>query len=238
MIVADMHYHFKLGVDKVDSLSAPNFLPEEIDILLNQAQDQFIENRAYGTNKKGEGVEETQKRLDDLKNITENYETTTFINNTSNKPNGVYVDLPTDYLHALNEEVSLTYVDCNNDNTLSRADVEPGTHDGYNTVIKKDPFNKPDKDKVYRLGAGVSGTTERFELITGSETINNYYLRYIRVPASITYGAQYVPVVADVNCELSNHTHREIVALAVIFALEDIGSQRYVTSKNEFNEIE
>ena len=101
MNVSQMHYHFKLGLDKVDSLSSPNFLSEEIDVLLNQAQAQIIENRAYGNNIKGESVEETQKRLDDLKNLTTNYETSTFTNDTSNKPSGVYVTLPTDYLRKL-----------------------------------------------------------------------------------------------------------------------------------------
>lgn len=239
MTVAQMHTEFKIGLDKVDSLAAPNFLVTEIDIFLNNAQEQFIEQRAGKTNIKREGLEETQKRIDDLKNIIENYETTTFVNTTSNKPNGVFVDLPSNYRRAIEEEVSISYTDCNGDATTGRPNVTPTTHDRYNTVVKKDPFNKPNKSQVYRLAFSRQAGNETFELITSpSETITNYYLRYLKDPVSITYGTQYVPPVADVDCELSNHTHREIIALAVKNALEDIQSPRYQTSKIELNEIE
>lgn len=238
MTVQEMHTQFKLGVDKVDSLSVPNFLVEEIDTFLNNAQEQFIEQRAYGTNPKRQGLEETQKRLDDLKNISKNFESTVFIQNTENKPNGVFVSLPSDYRHAMEEEVSIQYEDCNGNIVNERPEVVPTTHDRYNRIIK-DPFNKPDRSVVYRLGYGIVSGNETFELIPSpSETINNYYLRYTREPQRIQYGSLYPTPIADQDSELSNHTHREIVAIAVKNALEGIESPRYPTNKNELNEIE
>ena len=49
MTVQQLHLEFKFRCDKLDSLNYPNFLPEEIDLLLNNAQDRLIKQR-YGLN--------------------------------------------------------------------------------------------------------------------------------------------------------------------------------------------
>jgi len=235
-----MHQEFKIGLDKVDSLSYPNFLPEEIDILLNQAQEKFVKQRAYGNNPRRLGLEETQKRLDDLKNIISNFESVTFTSNSNNKPNGVFVALPDTYMFAIEEEASINYIDCNGQVANKRIDVVPTTHDRYNKV-KRDPFHKPTNVEIHRLGyeLNTSGNTQTFELITGdNNTITNYYLRYLKTPISIKYGTQYPVPSADVNCELSDHTHREIIAMAVVDALVDIESPSYSVNRNELNQIE
>jgi hypothetical protein len=236
MTVAQMHIEFKIGLDKVDSLSSPNFIPEEIDIILNNAQEEFITQRAYRNNPRQQGVEETQKRIDDLKNIVSNYSTTTFVNLASNKPNGVFVNLPTNYRHALQEEVIVSYTDCTNTTTTGIATIKPITHDRYNKLIR-DPFNKPTNTVVLRLAIEKVSTQERFELICPS-TITTYNLRYLRQPQAIRYGTRYQTPTTDLNCELSDHTHREIIAIAVKNTLEDIESPRYNSTKSELNTIE
>lgn len=236
MLVSQMHNEFKIGLDKVDSLSSPNFIAEEIDTILNTAQEEFITQRAYRNNPRKQGVEETQKRIDDLKNITANYTTTTFTNNSSNKPNAVFVNLPTNYRHALQEDVIVSYTDCNNTAATTITQVKPITHDRYNKLIR-DPFNKPSKDLVLRLALEKSAGIERFELICPN-TITNYNLRYLRQPIKIQYGTQYQVPTTNQNCELSEHTHREIIAIAIKNTLEDIESPRYQSTKNELNTIE
>ena len=237
MTVAEMHSEFKLGMDKSDSLSYPNFLPEEIDIFLNSEQEKFIKNRAYPSGREL-GLEETQKRVDDLKNIFTNYQTTSFTTNSSNKPNGVFVTLPGDYLFAMEEEAIISYTDCNGASATKRVEVIPSTHDRYNRAIKEDPFNKPDKNQVTRLGYGLVTGNETFELITDGSTLTTYILRYIKEPVSIRYGTQYETPTTDIDCELSDHTHREIVAMAVRTALENIESGRYNSTSQELNNIE
>lgn len=238
MTIAEMHNIFKIGMDKVDSLSSPNFLPEEIDVLLNNAQDQLVSQRAFGNNPKREGLEETQKRLDDLKNIITNYSTGTFTNTVDNKTNGVFVDLPSNYRHAIQEEAVISYNDCTGTAATNEVEIVPISHDRYNRIIK-DPFNKPDTEVVYRLGFGVNAGTERFELISDSAvTVSTYKLRYIREPQEMRYGTVYQTPTTDIDCELSDYLHKEIIALAVKNALEDIESQRYQTSKIELRDIE
>lgn len=69
MTVAEMHILFKVFLDKIDSEAYPEILPEEIDIFLNEAQDRFIKTRYNINNIYRKGFEESQKRIDDLRNL-------------------------------------------------------------------------------------------------------------------------------------------------------------------------
>ena len=47
MTVENMHFDFKMKLNKVDSAKNRNFRPEEIDWLLNEAMDIFIKQRYH-----------------------------------------------------------------------------------------------------------------------------------------------------------------------------------------------
>lgn len=225
MTVSEMHIAFKFGMDKLDSLNYPNFLVAEIDLLLNQAQDRFVKQRYGVNNTKRQSFEETQKRTDDLKNLMKNASLTPSAVSVDNKPNGVFVTLPTTpylYWFAVNEEALISLTDCNGSTITRRVRVRPIQHDDYNKVIT-DPFNQPYDLEVIRLMED-----GQVELITdGNSTIVTYYLRYIKKPAKIDY-------VGNVSCELSEHTHQEIVDEAIRIALEGVEARRQQT----FNQIE
>ena len=224
-----MHLEFKIGLDKILSLNAPGYTAEEIDVLLNNSQEQFIEQRAYRTNPKRTGLEEDQKRRDDLRELIKNYTTSSFSITANSKSNGSFIGLPDDYRHSIQEEINITYKDCNGDSRTKVISVVPVTHDRYNKIID-DPFNKPDEDEVLRLD--YEGNV--FELITdGIITLNKYFLRYLKEPRTIRFGTKYVIPTTDIDCELAPHTHREIIAISVQNALENIESQRYRTKKEE-----
>lgn len=106
-----------------------------------------------------------------------------------------------------------------------RAGVKPVQHDDYNKVAN-DPFNKPKSDQARRLMIG-----DKVELLSSSEfDILSFYLRYIKKPDVIEYNVT--------DCELAEHTHEEIVDIAVSIALEGIESNRYQTNLNELNKTE
>ena len=149
-----------------------------------------------------------------------NDETTTFT--IGDKPGGLFATLPDDYRHSINEECILSNGD--------RVTVKPITHDRYNKIID-DPFNKPTPTTVYRLD--FSGG--RVELISSPGNsgigISTYVLRYIKTPTDVS-------LTDSTDCILSEHTHKEIVKMAVVEALENVEQPRYQTSKIELNEIE
>jgi hypothetical protein len=107
-----------------------------------------------------------------------------------------------------------------------RVGVKPIQHDDYNKVIN-DPFNKPNSDQALRLMHG-----NRIELITGADfDITRFYIRYVRKPLA-------VDLANTVDCELADHTHEEIVDIAVSIALEGTENSRYQTNLNELNKNE
>jgi len=78
MTINEMHIAVNLGVQKIASFQADALLPEEIDYELNTAVRRFISQR-YNTqgNKYRRGFEQSQKRLDDLRHLVEDYTTST-----------------------------------------------------------------------------------------------------------------------------------------------------------------
>ncbi len=62
MNINEMHYDFKVKADKVDSLKTRNFLPAEIDWILNTATQEFVDNK-YGD------FETTQDLIDQLSTL-------------------------------------------------------------------------------------------------------------------------------------------------------------------------
>ena len=69
MTITQAHRLFRLSLDKMDGLNYPNFRSEEIDVILNQAYNRWVKQRYSRSNPKNTGVEENQKRMDDLKNL-------------------------------------------------------------------------------------------------------------------------------------------------------------------------
>lgn len=219
MTSLEMSQIFKVRLDKIDSLNYPNILPEEIDLFLNQAQERFIKQRYGTTNSKKESFEETQKRSEDLKKLVSNAVLVPAVNAIDNIDlDAQFVTLPLDHWFIVQERCQVSYLDCNSTTKSTVIPVYEYQHGDINKTIDNS-FLKANKNRVLRLMEN-----GRVELIHDPlVTLTNYRLRYIRKPAKIS------SVVPLVDCELSDHTHDEIVSEAVLLALEGIESQRMQT---------
>lgn len=213
MTVAQLHLEFKFRCDKLDSLNYPNFLPEEIDLLLNNAQDRLIKQRYGLNNNKKQSFEETEKRTEDLKNITQNVILTPLpydpVNNIDSQAR--FLILPIDHWFTIQERSSVTCSYCGVPDTR-RVEVVPVTHTEISKVLK-DPFAQPNIEKVLRLMFN-----GKVELISNC-IIVDYQMRYLRQPITIN-------LTTGVTCELSDHIHSELIDLAVTIGLEGIESKR------------
>lgn len=213
-----MEVAFKQGLDKFDSLNYPDFQTDQIELLLNQAQDTFIKQRYGVSNAKKQSFEETQKRTEDLKNLVVNAILIPAVNATDNiNSNSRFVTLPTDHWFIIQELTGISYVGCNGNTVTDRVFTEAIQHNNYSKIIDN-PFAQPNENKILRLmEAG------RVELISSTGvTIIDYHLRYIKEPVRIS-------VINSVNCELSEQCHQEIVNLSVSIALEGIEAKRTST---------
>lgn len=110
MTVQEMHIGIDFLLQKVNSNITKTFRPEEKDWALNEEVIRFINQKSSSTsNPKKTGLEETEKRYDDIRNLI----TTTGIN--GNPPllcyprdtNSVFSYLPADYFTLINDR-SLT----------------------------------------------------------------------------------------------------------------------------------
>ena len=114
MTINEMHIAVNLGVQKIGSFQVDNLLAEEIDHELNLAQRRFIKQRYSYT--KPPGFEQSQKRLDDLRNLIEDYYRpaptflgATYTDRMSKDIFTFRTKLPTDYMHLLNVRAKVFY---------------------------------------------------------------------------------------------------------------------------------
>ena len=117
MTVEEMHIAVNLGVQKIASFQADNLLQEEIDYELNTAVRRLISQR-YNMlgNKYRRGFEQSQKRLDDLRHLVEDYTTQNssymgvgYTSRTNGNINIYRYKFPNDYMFLVNVLSEVTY---------------------------------------------------------------------------------------------------------------------------------
>jgi len=224
LTINEFHIEFKIGLDKVDSLNLPNFLDEEIDVLLNQAQERYVKQRYGLTNTKKQSFEETQKRTEDLKVLVTNSVITPIANSVNNIDEfAVFCNLPDNHWFIIQERARISFNDAKGDTNNEVVPIRPIQHNDFNKIML-DPFNKPDETEILRIIAN-----GKVELISSNGvTITEYLLRYIRKPIEMS-------LATNTTCELSDHTHQEILQMSIDIALENIEAKRQQTFKTILN---
>jgi len=228
MTAAQMKIHFLLLYDKVTNLAAPGYEDSEITEFLNKSQLQFVKSRYnYKGNQYKEGFEKTEKRRKDLSELVRNIDLISSDispDQTGVSPNGIFYDLPADFLYSLREEIT-TSSDIKCSDKL-RITVKPVTHDEYSINVKN-PFKKPDITQAWRLDfsrdvtQGPNNPKKRHEIITDSSyTVSTYHVRYLKEPRNID-------ITNSIESELSESVHEEIVDGAVRIATGITDPQSY-----------
>jgi hypothetical protein len=231
MTVQEMHYDFKLKFNKLDSQDYQNFQVPEIDWILNEGQMLFLKQRYGVTNTKQTGFEGTQKRIDDLRNLV--MKGISLPGSASVSTNSTKAALPSDYFFSLRVEAVALKQGCGQKNLICRVTQ----HDDLSNSLN-DPYYNPS----YEWGevpitfgtdsSAVADANHIFGYDDGSFNILSFTLDYLRTPRRIAFptgvpGGTYnypgaVAVTVDQNCELAEHTHNEIVDLAVQIAAGDV----------------
>lgn len=233
MTIEQFHLEFKVAFDKVDSSAYPEFESGEIDIYLNEAQDRFVKQRYGYNNIYGVGFEQIQKRTEDLKEIVKSrYTALEKVDSYEEMGMNVYkadiYDLYQDKgLTTASTDEYMFFIkalanSCS-DTCCVFSKVKLVQQDDIATIIA-DPFNKPKLNKpiiFFEDGSIYIWTVE-------GATVDGFYVTFIKRPAKMnlgTYGG------TKTECELSEHTHKEIVQMAVGIALENIESPRQQTQE-------
>lgn len=237
MDILTMHNYVKVEMDKTSSLELPAFEPEEIDYWLNEAIRKFIESRYGGVNPKGKSFEESQKRIDDLRSIVTLFSPT--VNTSSEYTNGWRADLPANYLHALAHQVTIawppttqTYSDTSPVEQISHDALYKALHDPFSSHVFH--LNHAEPLLFYKENTGADG--DIIMISDGNYDITELKLSYLRQPATVLNDL--VTPANNVDCDLPEHTHAEIVKMAANMMLENIESPRYQSHTREVATME
>lgn len=216
-------------LDNLNKDNTGTVYPEEFEVLINQCQIEYITN-------KYEAAQITQKRIDDLREITILDE---IIFNTGAPVAGQEIFLlpynpnasvvtpknpsgeNNGYMFMLRASFSIQYVNnvCGYTGVSQPLKAKVMTSDRRDEITR-DPFNKPKDERLYYQITGDS-----MILFTGTQSYGvRADIDYIRYPRSIEI------VNSLVDCELALHCRKEIVDLAVRKKLEQIESRRYQTN--------
>ena len=90
MTVQEMHYDFKMKLNKIDSQQYRNLRIQEIDWLLNEAQELFVKKVAFPRLYQITGFETSQRNIDDIITLVIEDKEINVVND--------YVALPDEYM--------------------------------------------------------------------------------------------------------------------------------------------
>jgi hypothetical protein len=220
MNIREMHYAFKMALNKLDSQQNINLRVPQIDVLLNEAQMLYIKLIAEPRTRNQFGFEVGQRSIDDLKNIVVDDDLRPI---TATGTKYEVVSLPDDYLFFAGASIDMKKGTC----VVPMERVRVIQHDDK---AEESPFDRSDFEwrevNIRFFEDGIKVFND------GTFSIDTFTLDYIREPlymhnAQDFNGATYTRLDGTVlitfqDCELSAHTHQEIVDLAVLIAAGNI----------------
>ena len=237
MTIEQFHREFKIFLDKVDSSAYAEFKPWEIDTILNESQDRIIKQRYGGNNIYRSGFEQSQKRTDDLKNITlTKFCKVTPVTDFNFYGYSIYQAGLSQLFNDLSalEEYSGEYqfyirsrARIIKDSCEEWRQVNLVKQDDLETIFI-DPFNRPSEE--YPV---IYFEDNSIFILCGEGETSGFQVTFIKRPTQLNLGTYSGD---KTECELSEHLHREIVQQAVTIALENIESRR-TQSQVQVNEM-
>lgn len=221
MTIDEMHYLIGLRLQTINSASNLQFLSEEKDMFLNLAIEKFIKTRMNPlSNAKQQGFEDSQKRTDDLRGLVIR---TSPIASASAPgtpvttiPHSKKFILPDNYMFYVYSQshiarTGVTTGQWVKNTVITHAELDKFIMNAYNVPIIREP-----RLLFY-------GNNEIVVIHDNKDTLNAVEFIYIKQPARVR------SIPDKVDCDLPEHTHREIVDMAVGMIIETIESPRIQT---------
>ena len=233
MTIEDMHLDFLRKLNKVTSNQNRSFLIPETDLILNEAQTLYVKRIAEPRMINPiTGFERSQRNRDDIRTLV--------IGNYSCNITDNIVEIPEDYMFYVKAKVIMSNEHC----SKVKGNFFLHQHDD---MFEDSPFNNSSFEWREVTGTFIK---EGIELYPEGFTVDEFLLTYIKKPVYMHYadgfrnGSYYLPdgvtlLSGKQDCELPEHTHSEIVDLAVLLTVGDIASPEFQLkmAKLKFNDI-
>ena len=234
MNIKEMQYDIKFKLNKMDSQQYRNLRIPELDWSINEAHDIFIKSIAEPRTPSYLGFEVNQRTIDDIRTIV--------INDLKLNPikidNKTYkVSLPQNYMFYISADVVISRENCSD--RIARAIIRQ--HDDRFEISPFDDSSFEWKEINIRF------YEEGIKLFTdGTFEIKEVRLNYIRKHAYIHNAQDFLPtgsyklpsgtVLTGIqNSELPEHTHREIVDIAVLILTNNLELPTYQLKQAKVN---
>ncbi len=229
MDIRSMQYDFKQKLNKIDSQQYRNLRIPEIDWKLNEAYEIYVKTIAEPRVPSHLGFEVNQRSIDDLRTIViEDYELSPFLMQ-GDPPNRREFLLPENYLFFVAGYALIEKEGCGS----KRVRLTMQQHD--------DMFEESSMTQSSYEWGDLNSTFTRNSIriyLDGTFTVKKLFLTYIRKHAYIHNAQDFLPTASYMlpdgtlltgyqNCELPEHTHREIVDIAVLITTGDLQMQDY-----------
>lgn len=221
----DSHIQFKVLLDKNSESVAfggcPAFLPEEIDIFLNNAQYQILSNKFTGNNSLKTGFEQDATRISELDYLVRSDNNQIAINTDNNEfvidnihDNGNRLIIIGFSIQLNNNKANCDLVDHNS------AELYKQTYNNLPWI--EDPIVYLEDNKAYVLVDPILMQTPGFEP-TNVDGRDQYYVNvtYIKKPKDFNYKNP------EEELDLPEDVIKQVIDRAVELALENIESQRF-----------
>lgn len=224
------HIQFKVILDKnaqgVAFGGAPAFLPQEIDLFLNQAQDDVISNKISGNNVLKLGFEGSLQRISELDKLIRTDENIIMQKN-------VYNEFVLDNVHDDGNRVTIWAVTLKYGNNFANCMIV----DHNTALLFKQTYNNIPWVEVPVVVLEDNKMLLYVDPILMQQTAyapsNNKYvvnITYIKKPTQFDYTN------LDGELDLPDDVMSEVINRAVVLALENIESQR-TSSKLQLNQL-
>lgn len=228
MDIKSMHYDLKKKVNKVDSQKYRNLRIPEIDWSLNEAAELFVKMVSMPRLRNHLGFETSQRSIDDIRTIVKTKESISVANNI--------MLLPTDYKFFVEGDVVMTKGSCKD----IKGDLFIRQHeDNYeNSPFDKSSFKWREVNGVFNED-GIQLDTQDF---TVSAVLLSYIkeMPYMHNAEDFGTSGEYnlpsgTPLTGTQDCVLPEHTHREIVDIAVLIITGELQIPDYQIKQAKLN---
>lgn len=237
---------FQIEFERRLQLMDPNLVIKDklssdtIISFINEAIDKFYKTRYSGVNFKAQGFEQTQKRIDDLRTLIKNKKYTEGSINKSDR-NSYSVELPEDYVLLLGDTAGIQPSNLNECwETNERGEYIIKYTDTLESTIEtldRQLSNSLSEHKLKYCQARPLKLIQDNNVILytdGKYKVSEYEITYLAKPSKINSSN----ITNTEYTDLPEHTHMEIVKMAIQIYLATKSMQHYNAYSNEIASME
>ena len=234
MISNEMADNLELLLDRSFTNGSPGYEDFELSQFLTDGQNYFVKQQlSRFNNRKGQSFEETEARSQSISELIKPFQCPQSSDQTGVLKNGVFFDLPEDFMYTIYEECEVNVNGCDGEPRV--IDVKDVSHQEYRRLVR----NKYKRPKLNGLEPLVwrmqfsrhvdnsSGTpsNRRHQIITGDNFYpTGYRINYLMNPVDIVVDRS-TPA-NQVSCLLNKSSQLMIIDIARDLAMGTLKEQK------------